>query len=159
MKLINRNEKTIVFLNNLNIKNIDIHDEDSLEEYLKLLFSKINDKYNLELNNYYNINVYNDLNYGVIIEIEQEELNYYNYFNDYMKINISDISLFLYEIDIDYLNNDILNFCTCYKNKNKVYLKINNINECNYMYILEYANIIYGEEVKKILEISEKVKL
>ena len=98
MRLVINDGKFIVFLNKYN--KIDFENKLKLEKYFRNLFTTIKDKYNIEVNGYYDINIYNDKNYGVIIEIESEDLDYYNYFNQIdMEINVLKDSLFLYEIN------------------------------------------------------------
>lgn len=152
MKFIIDNDKYIVFLKE------KINLEGKLEKYFKGLFTKLKNKYNLEFNGYYNINVYTDKHYGVIIEIIKNEMDYYTYFNQIdMEINIIKTD-FYYEIDYNFLNKKILNKCACYKYNDKMYLKIiKEITPFELSNILEYSNILYGEELEKIIKYSKKV--
>ena len=85
MKFVIDNNKFIVFLN----KKFDLDDKLKLEKYFKDLFYNLKNKYNMEVNGYYNINVYADKYYGTIIEMENEDLEYYTYFNQIdMEINV-----------------------------------------------------------------------
>lgn len=160
MKTIIDEDKIIVFLNKDRIKNVDLKEE-NLEEYFKIIFLNLNEKYNIELNGYYNIDVYKDNNYGIILEIESEDMDYYNYFNQIdMKINISNKTIFLYEIGYEFIDNSLLKDITCYKCLNKLYIKVKeNIDNNKYSKILEYSNIIYGDKIDDILKYSEKVKI
>ena len=152
MKLINKDNKIIVFLNKkINFKQIN------LEKYFKNLFIKFKEDYHIELNGYYSINIYIDKFYGSVIEIENEDLDYYNYFNQIdMEVKLND-NVFLYEIDYEYLNKNIINNSNIYKIKDKLYIQVKDNNILNK--ILEYSNIIYGEKIKYILRNSKKVKL
>jgi len=155
VKTIIKDDKIIVFLNDIN--NIKFDDENILEEYFRELFRILNKKYNIKLNGYYNVDVYKDNNYGIILEIENEELDYYNYFNQVdMKINISKFDTFLYEINYDFVDRIKKNII-CYQYKDKLYLKINN--NVDLTKILEFANIVYGEKVEEILKYSKKVNI
>ncbi len=150
MKLVFKDNKIIVFLN----KNLNL-DKKELENYFKKLFLGIKDKYNLKLNGYYNINVYIDNYYGSIIELENEELEYYNYFNQIdMEIKVIKTP-FLYEIDYEYLDKEILNKTIIYKYNNKLYFKITDKTILNK--IIECCKIIYGDKVKEIMKLSKKV--
>lgn len=150
MKLVFKDNKIIVFLN----KNLNL-DKKELENYFKKLFLGIKDKYNLKLNGYYNINVYIDNYYGSIIELENEELEYYNYFNQIdMEIKVIKTP-FLYEIDYEYLDKEILNKTIIYKYNNKLYFKITDKTILNR--IIECCKIIYGDKVKEIMKLSKKV--
>ena len=152
MKLIFNNNKIIIYLN----KKL-ILENAKLESYFKKLFLKIKDKYNIKIIGYYNINVYNDKNYGSIIEMENQDLDYYNYFNQIdmeIKINKND---FLYQIDYEYLTKELLSKVNVYKYNEKLYLKILDSNIINK--ILEFSKEKYGEEINKILKKGKKVKV
>ena len=152
MKLIFKDNKIIVFLN----KPVKLKEIKS-EDYFKKLFINVKNKYNLKLNGYYKINVFVDKFYGSIIEIENEELDYYDYFNQIdMEIKVIN-STFLYQINYDYLTKDILEKVNIYKIKDKLYIKILEQDILNK--IIEYSKIIYDESVKKILKASKKVKI
>ena len=152
MKLISKDNKIIVFLyKRINFKQIN------LENYFKKLFIKFKEDYHIELNGYYSINIYIDKFYGSVIEIENEDLDYYNYFNQIdMEVKLND-NVFLYEIDYEYLNKSIINNSNIYKLKDKLYIQVKDNNILNK--ILEYSNIIYGEKIKYILRNSKKVKI
>lgn len=152
MKLISKDNKIIVFLyKRINFKQIN------LENYFKKLFIKFKEDYHIELNGYYSINIYIDKFYGSVIEIENEDLDYYNYFNRIdMEVKLND-NVFLYEIDYEYLNKSIINNSNIYKLKDKLYIQVKDNNILNK--ILEYSNIIYGEKIKYVLRNSKKVKL
>ena len=152
MKLISKDNKIIVFLyKRINFKQIN------LVNYFKKLFIKFKEDYHIELNGYYSINIYIDKFYGSVIEIENEDLDYYNYFNQIdMEVKLND-NVFLYEIDYEYLNKSIINNSNIYKLKDKLYIQVKDNNILNK--ILEYSNIIYGEKIKYVLRNSKKVKL
>ena len=150
MKVVFKDNKIIVFLN----KNLNL-DKKELENYFKKLFLGIKDKYNLKLNGYYDINVYIDNYYGSIIELENEELEYYNYFNQIdMEIKVIKTP-FLYEIDYEYLDKELLSKSIVYKQNNKLYFKITDKTILNK--IIECCKIIYGDKVKEIMKLSKKV--
>lgn len=152
MKLIFKDNKIIVFLN----KPVKLKEIKS-EDYFKKLFINIKNKYNLKLNGYYKIYVFVDKFYGSIIEIENEELDYYDYFNQIdMEIKVIN-STFLYQINYDYLTKDILEKVNIYKIKDKLYIKILEQDILNK--IIEYSKIIYDESAKEILKASKKVKI
>ena len=152
MKLIFNNNKIIIYLN----KKL-ILDNSKLDTYFKNLFLKLKDKYNTKIVGYYNINVYTDKTYGSIIEMENQDLDYYNYFDQVdMEIKIIKND-FLYQIDYDYVTKDILNKTVLYKFDGKLYLKI--LDDIILNKILECSKVIYGQELKKIYRNSEKVKV
>lgn len=127
------------------IDNINIYDIDDIYTLVKLIIKKIIKNNNLSGN--YQVNIYiNDI-YGMIIEFNKLEDNHYID----IKINIYIDSIFLYESDINYLDNYNDNI---YYYLNKYYLlpKKNNIN------LLEVDNIIYGKKVYDILDKGIKIK-
>ena len=150
MKVVFKDNKIIVFLN----KKLDL-DKVNLDIYFKKLFLRIKNKYNLELNGYYDVNVYIDNYYGSIIEIENEDLDYYNYFNQIdMEIKVNKTT-FLYEIDYEYLDKELLSKSIVYKQNNKLYFKITDKSILNK--IIECSKIIYDNRVKEIMKSSKKV--
>lgn len=152
MKIIDNDDKIIVFLNNKQY----IKDEEKIEDYFKSLFIKLEDKYNLDID-YNDVCVYVDYNYGMILEFRNSDLEYF-FDNIDVKINIFKNHYFLYKIDYNYINKDILNHCIVYKNKDSIYLKIKKeIDEKIFLKILEYSDIIYGERAIKIENSSKKV--
>lgn len=161
MKTVIKDDKIVVFLNKNNIFDLDFNDEKKLKEYFKKLFSQLKKNYNYEVSGYFNIDVYKDKNYGMILEIENEQLDYYSYFNQIdMKINIYKDSLFLYEIGYNFLNADIIKNVICYRYIDKIYLEIKKeINDIIFAKILEYSDIIYGDEVQDIKKNSKRVKI
>lgn len=156
MKVIMNDDKIIVFLNN---KDYLLVEKNNIEKYIKSLFFKLENNYNLDLNGYNEVLIYKDLNYGIILELNKDDINYFFEQSD-IRVNVFRKNKFLYNIDYSYLDNEILSNTVIYKYKNKIYLKIkNNINENIFNKILEYSDIVYGEKVLEILNKCEKVKL
>ncbi len=150
MKTIIDNDKIIILLHNKYIK------KDGLKEYFKHILSLLNKKYNIEFNGYYNIDVYEDTKYGMVLEIKNEDLEYYNYFNQ-VDLNINIInSTFLYRINYEYLSKNINNI-TCYKYMDNMYLKMDD--DFDFIHLIEYVDIVYGEKAKEILRYGEKVNI
>lgn len=161
LKTVFQDEKIIIYLKKTATDNFDLNDEEKLEQYFRNLFLSLKTRYDLEVNGYYNIDVYPDAYYGMILEIENMDVDYYRYFSQIdMKINVLKNSFFLYEIDYECLEKlDLQNFI-CYQEKNKIYLQAKeNINDITLGSILEYAHIIYGDKAQDILKYSKKVKI
>lgn len=152
MKLTFKDNKIVVFLN----KPIKLKEIKS-EDYFRKLFINIKNKYNLKLNGYYKINVYMDKFFGSVIEIENQEIDYYDYFNQIdMEIKVI-MNTFLYEVNYEYINKSILDKIIIYKLKDKLYIKI--LDESVLNRIIEYSKIIYDNSAKIILKTSKKVKI
>lgn len=145
-------DNIIIYLNKYYTKNTDFNDKNLLEDYFKKLFKKLNKIYDIDINGYFNINVYIDKYYGVIIEIKKEDLEYYSYFNDQIEMQImiyNDVEfLYLYNDYFDILN---MNNNKIYKYNNKYYLKLEKeISNIELAKILEFTSIIYSKTDKII---------
>ncbi len=149
----------IVFLTKSYIKNIDLTSKRVLESYLNKLINKIKNKYDLDITGFYNVKIYIDENYGIIIDIIKETLDYPEYFTDLdMNIEvIEDDFIYMFD-DIPILNENILMKFDKYKYKDKIYLiQIQNTNEIELGIVVENAKIIYGKKAKKIIKKAEMV--
>lgn len=127
------------------IKDIDIYDIDDIYTLIKLIIKKIIKNNNISGN--YQINIYTNDIYGMIIEFNKIKEN--SYID--LKINITIDSIFLYKTNNNYLNNN--NTIYYYKNNYYILPKDNNIN------LLEVEEVLYGNIVKEILSKGIKVKL
>lgn len=119
------------------IKDIDIYDIDDIYTLIKLIIKKIIKNNNISGN--YQINIYTNDIYGMIIEFNKIKEN--SYID--LKINITIDSIFLYKTNNNYLNNN--NTIYYYKNNYYILPKDNNIN------LLEVEEVLYGNIVKEIL--------
>lgn len=145
----------IVFLNN---KKFNFEDKEKLEDYFKEIFNEIKKRYNFEVSGYYDIVVYNDKLYGMILTMKKEEFEYYDYFDNQveMKIVISPYNEFIYKLE----NNDLnikLNNCDIFLYKGNIYILPNkDIKNIEFGYILEYTTVIYGHEAEEIIKNVKK---
>ena len=150
MKLI-KSDNVIIYINKENLKNTEL-----TKENLKKLIKQINKKYNINLYGFYNVQAYIDKNYGSIIVIDKDELEYLDYFNNDLELSIEIIKdSFLYKIEDFYNIKKIISKSTVRKQKENIYLDINNLTSIEMGIILENSIIIYGEESKKIKIQSE----
>lgn len=127
------------------IKDIDIYDIDDIYTLIKLIIKKIIKNNNISGN--YQINIYTNDIYGMIIEFNKIKEN--SYID--LKINITIDSIFLYKTNNNYLNNN--NTIYYYKNNYYILPKNNNIN------LLEVEEVLYGNIVKEILSKGIKVSI
>ncbi len=135
----------ILFLNNQSISKIDFKDREILEEYFRNLFLKLKDFYHITIQGYYNIDIYLDTYYGAIIEIVQEELEYFEYDDNQvdMRICIHQTPI-LYELE-EYIPLD-QNIYDMIWYHNKWYVKLKqDISDLSLGRLLEYAKIHYQE--------------
>ena len=134
-----------IYLSKPYLKNIDLNDI----KVIKKIIKKINKKYDIDLYGFIEVKIYIDKNYGVIINIKKEELEYFDYFNDEIEMNIEIINdSFLYKINNIYINSKI----KTYKYKDSLYISIDKIDNINLGKIIETSEIIYGDKAKKIIE-------
>ena len=158
LELFNLNYIT-VYLNKEYLKKIKFDLKNNVEQQFKRLFIKIKSIYNIEMSGYYEVIVYlNDI-YGMIIEIEKDNDDYVKLFGDTvdMKITFKFDSSIFYKLD-EYKTFDIENYDVYYYNDN-FYVEIkDDINYTEYLKLLESSTIIYGTELKKIKNHSIKVK-
>lgn len=161
LRTVFQDDKIIIYLKKTAIRNFDISNEEKLEQYFRDLFLSLKSRYSIEMNGYYNIDVYPDIYYGMILEIENMDVDYYRYFSQIdMKINVLKDSFFIYEIDYECLDKIDLKKFMCYQQNDKIYLQIKeDIDDITLGSILEYARIIYGDKTHDILKYSKKVRL
>ncbi|MDD2435628.1 MAG: hypothetical protein PHO63_05190 [Bacilli bacterium] len=149
MKIEVKNDNNlIVFLNKKYTDKIDFSDRSSLESYFRQLFLKLKNNYQLKISGYYDINVYIDKYYGIILEMFQESIECFDYFNSIdMKVNIITNSEFLYQV------NDFNKDYPVYIYRGKLYLRINkDISFIELGKIIENGIIIYGDMVDDVLK-------
>lgn len=142
-----------IYLSKYNILNLDIDNKRDIEEYFKRIFLSLKNNYHLDIYGLFNIRVYCDKNYGIIIDVLKLNSDYFKITNKVeMKIVVDKDNSFLYEIDdyffIKQYHNNISNiYC---KNK-KYYIELkDDIEELFYLYLLEHANIIFNDEALDI---------
>lgn len=133
----------------------DFENRNEIENYFKKLFLKIKDNYQICMNGFYNVDIYLDSIYGIILELKEEKLEFIEYYEDEIDMRISiHEDEFLYQIDdilkINRDNYDIYNY------QNKWYIKLKNENKKNLYSMLEHVNVIY-KEIKPILKYGKKL--
>lgn len=162
MKIVNLDENCMtIFLNKFYLKDSNFDIKKDLESYFKNLFSKLKKHYNINISGYYNIDVYIDDNYGLVMNLKKEEIEYYDYFDNQIDMRIAlKNNKFLYSVIDLFMINDILvpnNIVYLYKGK--YYIDImDNINAEMMMKLVEFSNIIFDEEVDDIRK-SKKINI
>lgn len=128
---------------------INIYDPIEIQNITKKIVKRINKKeklYGLAL-----LEIYQDQNYGTIIEIKNIKKPFLSKEELEIKITIHIDTPFLYKIDYFNINKNIQN--NIYYYNNNFYLKLNNpINKEKYLKILEISEIIYNNTYQIINE-------
>lgn len=126
------------------IKDIDFNKKEELEIYFKRLFKILNNKYNIKVEGFYEITVYVDKFYGVILHLEKEELDYYDYFKNQVDMRIMTIDTeFLYLVDDIPFN--IIDKIEIITNNDNIYIKIKKkLNDIEMMNLMENCVITYN---------------
>lgn len=119
------------------------YNEDSdIKKILINVFDNLEKYYNITFTTDYNLELYINRYYGMILEIkENENLVYDDIVN--LKLNVLRDTLFLYEVDdpLEYINYEIY----YYNDKFYVNAKREDIN------LIENSNLVYGDIVYKII--------
>lgn len=156
IKLLSENSFLVFVIDKIpNIKN-----DQELSGYLKSVFEIIKEKNQFDIYGYYDVLIYKDINYGLIIKLDKEELECFNCYNKQieMKIVIAEEPNILYCIDNLKILKKISKF-KLYLYKDKLYLEL--MSKINYMLLgelLEYSEIIF-ENVKEIKNSGEKIEI
>ncbi len=140
-------------------KLINISDKNNVENKILKIIKK---NYDIDLNGYYNVDIYTDKNYGVVIKMKKDELDYLEYFTNALELNIEiKESSFLYKIDdIFNFEKNFLNKFKIYKLKDNIYLSANQLlSLADEGILLENGKIIFGKEVEKIKNKSQIIKV
>ena len=148
MKIKNFDDKIILYLIR---ENIDFKNMEELEQYFQKLFLKLKKIFNISFMGFYSIDLYLDNNYGAVIEIRKEELDYLEYDDNQidMHINIHNTKmLYLVEDFLDLKNAIIYNY------KNKYYVLIENYLNKN-INLSEIGKVIY--KTNEILVSGKKI--
>lgn len=150
IKTINKNTYQIKLPNKL----IDIYNPLELQETIKTILKKLNKKNKIYGLIY--IEIYQDINYGTIIQIEKEKTKYQNKEVE-AKIIIHTETPFLYKLDYFNIKNN--NKEKIYYYKNNFYLELKNkIKKSKYLQLLEVSEVIY-EDTYQIINNGLKIKV
>lgn len=134
---------------------IDIYNQVKVQELTKEIIKKINKKNKLYGLTY--LEIYQDINYGTIIQIKNDKNIYYKKDEIEVKIIIHTDTPLLYKIDYFDIKKDYKN--KIYYYKNNFYLELENkINKDKYLRLLEVSEVIY-EDTYQIINNGLKIKV
>lgn len=120
---------------------------DDIEDLCQDIIDKLELYFNIILKGFYDVNVYVDKRYGIVLEFIMEELDLYIDFSKVELHFIENNNNFLYEI-FDILDVNVKQF---YLYNGKYYITLDNVDNSN----IEFGRIIY----KNTEEIINKGKL
>jgi len=142
MKYIENNNNFTLFIPNKQIENID-----NLKKYIKEITKKLKRKYLKDISGIYDVKVFSNKKIGLILDFYKEEDF------DFLK-DIIDLNVKVYEDQDIYLEFDDIfileSFNNIYFNKNKFYIDANNLNNKNFLKLIEFSDFIYAEKLQKI---------
>lgn len=124
------------------LDNKKYNDDSDIKKILINVFDNLEKYYNITFTSDYNLELYINRYYGMILEIkENEDFIYDDIVN--LKLNVLRDTLFLYEVDdpLEYINYEIY----YYNDKFYVNAKREDIN------LIENSNLVYGDIVYKII--------
>ena len=152
IEVFDKNTFTIYIYEKKKYKNINEIKENP-EKFFKKIFLILKNKYKMNFEGLYKIEVYPCLIYGMIIEVKKEIDDFYEQYIDGvdLKIKIHDESIMLYEIKDIFITKEINNI-NLFKHKNKYYILANEeLTNKQLFKILEHSKIIYGEKCNQII--------
>lgn len=153
---INDDVNTVIYINKGYSDNIDFSNELDVETYFKKIFNKLKAFYNISIKGFYNIDVYLDNYYGIVMDLEKENIEYYDCFDNHidMQFRIKEYNSFLYKInDLSDLNDNIKDKIELYLYRNQIYVKIiKKIDYINLGRLIENSQLIYDEKINDIIK-------
>ncbi len=138
MKVEMLSDKIIVYL----LDNKKYNEDSDIKKMLIKVFDNLEKYYDITFTSDYNLDLYINRYYGMILEIkENEDFIYDDIVN--LKLNVLRDTLFLYEVDdpLEYINYEIY----YYNDKFYVNAKREDIN------LIENSHLVYGDIVYKII--------
>ena len=150
-----------IYLNKYYIADLELNDKQCVEEYFKKVFINLKNNYHLDIYGYYNIRVYANKQYGIIIDVFKLSNDYFKMPGNKvdMKIMIDSDNKFLYEIIDYFLIESYKNYIrNIYYKDEKYYLELDDtVDEVFYLYLIEHSNIIFNDVAYEIMATSSKL--
>lgn len=134
-----------IFINDDYIKQIDINNKEDLSNNIKSIIVKIKKVYDIILEGFYEVHVYPINNIGLILEIKN--------IDSYLSKNI-DLRIIVHNEEEMYIKFSRYELIKKYNNikylNNYFYLNVNEINKKDKYHLIEFANIIYGDDLLEV---------
>lgn len=161
MKIVFENDNIKVYLNKIYLKQLDINNRIVLEEYLREIFLKLRNNYQIKLNGYYGLKILYDKFYGLELVFNKYSFEYIDLFESQVDLDltIDKTNFFLYEIEDPFIiDNKLLPKIIIYMYNDKIYLKLrSDISTLEMGRLLEFSNLISGNKVDLIINKGKKV--
>lgn len=144
-----------IYLNKQYLPNLELDNKKCVEEYFKKIFVNLKNCYHLDIYGYYNIRVYHNMQYGIIIDVFKLSNDYFKTPGNKvdMKIMIDTDNPFLYEVEDYFFTLPFRNgLKDVYYKEGKCYLKLNDeVDNLFYLYLMEHGRIVFDDEAYEIL--------
>ena len=138
MKVLIENDIIILYLYNYYFEN---DDKEYLTKEIKKIFLKLIKYYYIEMNGFYEVNIYENIKYGVILEIIlKDKLLFRSDFID-IKVNLfKNKNMYFKTKDYFILNN----YQNIYYHDNYYYIDIQDIDDI--LKVIEFGELVYKEK-------------
>ena len=148
MKIVSNEDDFTIYLIGNNFGSIDIKD------YVKNIVLKTKDRIKKYISGYYEVKVYINNSYGMILEIKKE--SDFDFFKDFIEldINIEDSTMyFKFKDYFAIVNKSNINYYD-----DNYYINVDKLNKKELLTLSEFGNIVYGKEIDKIEKKLSKIK-
>ncbi|MFA5407698.1 MAG: hypothetical protein WC343_02890 [Bacilli bacterium] len=150
-----------IYLSKYYLPNFKLDDKQWVEDYFKQMFINLKNNRHLDIYGYYNIRVYANKQYGLIIDVFKLSNDYFKMPGNKvdMKIMIDRDNNFLYEVE-DYFIAKSLNesIKDIYFKDGKFYLELSDIvDEISYYSLMEHSKIVFNDNAYDIITSSIKL--
>lgn len=136
---------------------------DNLEEQFRDIFLYLKNSYNVDIEGYYKIDIYKNKYYGMIVEMEKEEFEYFEYLDNQVDMRISiHEELILYEFeDIFSVPHSLVEKMCFYTYHDKIYGEVKDfLSNIEGAYLQEYIySIVYGSITKYISQKKNNINI
>lgn len=149
MKIYKKKDTYIIYLNQLIVKKMNLNNNEISEKSFKKILKVLKNNYKIIVYGYTNISIFKDKYYGYILEINENDDNYYNRCDDLVLMKIKKYNKnFLYRItNIEMLKSftkDVNIFTDC----NNIYISLKRkLKNNDYLNLLENSEIIYNNDL------------
>ena len=139
MKIVTNGENLVLYINK-SIINFDIHVKEQVEKFIKTIVIKLR-KRGFDISGFYSVKVYQNNNYGLVIDMKKEDD--LDFFPDLIDLKL----VINYDSDM-YIKVDDYFFVCCfdsiYFKDNYWYININDLDDKDIIKLLEFGELVYN---------------